>query len=428
MNRRYIAVALVCFAIVLAGCTGWGTDGPAEGDDPEPDEADALEGAQDDTNDADGEDAADSDDAGDTEESDETDDGDGDADVESDEDTDSAGDTDDGDTSSESADAGDAEDTDDAEDESSDSEDGDGAGEPADDDSDATDASDDDSSDESDDSTADESDGTDDSSESDDADDTDESAENGDESDESDDGSESDESDESDESNGTDDGENGENGGDSDGDDETDQNGDNSEDGTDDNDTETHTLTVETGENGANGAVIAVEGDDYNETKVVDEHHDHSHGVAEFDLPAGEYVVHGVDENGDEQTEYVNLTTDETVDLHTLQSEWPDAVDFDVVVEDEDGEPVNDAHIQLDGMAALPDGTTPVYETETGDDGVGSGNVYAGTYDLSVHHGDFNVYDEEIVIDGDGDEFIVELEETVGDDEESDDTALLVAP
>ena len=40
-NRHYTAIALALIMIFAAGCAGWGTDGPDEGEDPEPTEGDA---------------------------------------------------------------------------------------------------------------------------------------------------------------------------------------------------------------------------------------------------------------------------------------------------------------------------------------------------------------------------------------------------
>lgn len=52
LSRRTLPIILVCLTVLLAGCAGWGTDGPADDDgDPAPDEADDLEEADDDATD-----------------------------------------------------------------------------------------------------------------------------------------------------------------------------------------------------------------------------------------------------------------------------------------------------------------------------------------------------------------------------------------
>lgn len=47
-SRRTLTIILVCLTVLLAGCAGWGTDGPADGDDdPAPEATDDLEDADD---------------------------------------------------------------------------------------------------------------------------------------------------------------------------------------------------------------------------------------------------------------------------------------------------------------------------------------------------------------------------------------------
>lgn len=337
IHRRSLAVALVCLTIILAGCTGWGTDGPVDEDDPEPDEAGALEDAQDDTNDDADSDEEDADDAAEVDDNDDSDGSSGDdsADPAVSED----------DTSSESDDNA-AEDADDS--------DGGNAGESDDSDSGSTDdTSDGDSSDDADES-EDSSEGSDDGTESDadesesDASDVDESDEtndgpgadesndeNGDESDENDTG---DETDESDDAESGDNGDNGDNGDDS---------SNNDENGDDEN--ETHSLTVDpvdivTGEDVAAHYVLEQDGETVDR---IEESGLSSQGQFEG-LEDGEYELVVYEEYGDwgyDGTVVID-GSDEFIQPEIDQNHiyWASVLAH---VEDADGEPIENETVEF---------------------------------------------------------------------------------
>lgn len=115
-NRHYTAIALALIMIFAAGCAGWGTDGPDEGEDLEPSEGDAddleeADGDADDESDT-GDEADDvgetdgTDDTGETEQTDDTDTGTEPA-TDADADDDSEGSTDGADTATQQGDEGD---------------------------------------------------------------------------------------------------------------------------------------------------------------------------------------------------------------------------------------------------------------------------------------------------------------------------------
>lgn len=425
INRRYTTVVLVCFAIVLAGCTGWGTDGPVDEEDPEPDEADALESTQDETEDANG----DNDD--DATEADSDNDGGGD---------DSADSTTTEDDTSNESDDNNAEETDESDEGSADDPDSDSTGADGTSSGESSDALDEpaDSSDESDsDSDGSESDeefvsdddgsqsdanGSDNSDDANDVDDVGDGSSGDENSNENDEGNESDESNEEDENSGTDDEE---------GDAENDGNGSEEQNssGDDENDTEEYTLTVEVGEMNADGAVITVEGEDYNETMAVDDS-----GLTEFVVPDGEYDVHGVDQNGNEETQTVAVEGDETITLSTLESEWPDVTTVAVFVENESGEPIEGATVDLHAMTTLPDGTDAGGESaDTDRDGEVSLETYEIGYEFGITADGYEDHQEMITVEED-DERTVTLEEEMADEDTGEineaggDGTLMIAP
>lgn len=94
MKRHTLVTVLVCLAVVLAGCSGWGTDGPTD-DDTEPDEADDLEEASSDAEETESGGTDDTDEGNEGNESDESDEEDPEGEEANDTENDTADDSDD---------------------------------------------------------------------------------------------------------------------------------------------------------------------------------------------------------------------------------------------------------------------------------------------------------------------------------------------
>lgn len=366
LERKTALTLVACLAVLLAGCSGWGTDGPAKSDDPDPAEAGALEDA-----DADAEDDGDETDTGGVDETDESDAADADSGADerqaSDEDGATESDTEDGDGpddgQSDESDAGGASDADgDTDEESNAEQDDSGANE-------TTDENDE----------ADGDDGADGNDENPPADET------GDEGD-SDDGSSGDDAPEED----TPDEGTGDAG-----------SGDGSSDGTGDgSEPEIHTLTVWAGE-AVPVADIPITLERHSDGATTTRNTG-SDGTVEFTVIDGEYTVSGTDANGDSAQRDVTVDGEDTeVMLSALAPEEPDAYAVSATVTDaETGEPIEGAAI--DGLGERhPTTGERVFNVTTGADGTGETEAFAGTYEIDIYA---EGYEQEVgsaMIDGD---------------------------
>lgn len=345
-TRRILAVAVVVLVIVLAGCTGWGTDGPVDRNESNgTNGTDDLETTGNDDNESNAsESSEESSEASAGSDSDGSDDGSAETEssTASDSPSDDSNDTDDA-----------ADDSDGSSDESETNPDSGADSEATPDDTDSgTDSSEQDQ-------TQDRADDT----------DTDASSEDDSNDSNSDDGDEN----------------------------ETDDTERNSS--TDDPDPETHTLTVHAGESvPVSGVPITLERHSDGATTTRETGED---GQVEFTVVDGDYTVSGTDPNGTTDSADVTVDGEDTqVLLARLTPALPAEHDVRVTVTDaETGEPIEGAVLEGVGNRHPRTGDMLLSVT-TGADGVGESTAFESPYESTIHADGYEEQSETIVVDG----------------------------
>jgi Excalibur calcium-binding domain len=390
--RHSLLTVLVCVSLVLAGCAGWGENGPSDGNgnDQSPDESGDLEDEQDNAETSDSNDDTNSSDNSDSD----SDNSDGSSSEGSESSLSSSSNSDSGADNNDSSSSTDSN-------ASTNSNSGTNVDAETDDDSDSSidtgSNSDSDSGSGSNDSSGDSSTGS--------------SGDANDGSSSSDGNGPSDDSDAGNGSNGVDDtaGDDLSSDGDSsDPDDESD--GDSDGDGqASEQDQEVHTLTVTAGEAiPVKGVDITLErhSDGATTTRATDDN-----GQVDFSVIDGEYTVSGTDTNGDSDSADVTVNGEDTaVLLDGLATKEPDLATLHVTVTDtETGESIEGARV--DGVGNWhPNTGDQLMSVTTGSDGTGESEVFTGGYAANVYADGYKEKTLNIEVPEDPTEVAIELE------------------
>lgn len=147
---------------------------------------------------------------------------------------------------------------------------------------------------------------------------------------------------------------------------------------------QTHTLTVGAGEAvGVPDVPITIERHSDGATTTTTTN---SQGTVEFEVLPGDYTVSGEDKNGNTDSEEVTVDGDRTILLPGLIPEEPDEATLTVEVVDQDGNPVPGVDVGAIGFGPYPPTGEDVTKATTNSNGVATLSVFDTlTYELEVY-------------------------------------------